>query len=100
MDAFGTIVAGIKHVDSLIDEDVLEPDPARDDWPRMKPRIALVEEAVETQLLAILDEALEMADTDVIRELVKRRVAGLVGATAALRFVSGNRQGGFEWAKK
>jgi hypothetical protein len=100
MDAFGDIVAGIKHVDSLIDEDVLEPDPGRDDWPRMKARIALVEEAVEQQLLATLDDAVAAADTDAIRELVKRRVAGLVGAASALRFVSGNRQGGFEWAKK
>ena len=100
MDAFGTIVAGIKHVDSLIDEDVLEPDPARDDWPRMKARIALVDAAVEEQLLAVLDEAVVAADTDAIRDLVRRRVAGLVGAAAALRFVSGNRQGGFEWAKK
>jgi hypothetical protein len=100
MDALGTIVAGIKQVDALIDEDVLEPDPARDDWPRMKARVALVEDAVEHQLFDLLGDAVQEADTDEIRALIKRRVAGLVGAAAALRLLTGNKQGGFDWAKK
>ncbi|MEO5731598.1 MAG: hypothetical protein ABI134_01815, partial [Byssovorax sp.] len=100
MDALSTLAAGIKHVDQLIDEDVLEPDPARADWPRMKARVALVEEAVDHDVLGTLDDALQETEPEVGRAIVRRRVAALVGAAAALRLVTGNRRGGLEWASK
>lgn len=100
MDAVRTLVEGIKHADQLIDEDVLEPDPGRDDWPRMKARIDLVERAINDEVLASLDEALAEAENDEVRAVIRRRVAALVGAAAALELVSGNRRVGFEQASK
>ncbi len=98
MDAVRTLVAGIKHVDQLIDEDVLEPDPARDDWPRMKARVALVEQAVDHEVLAVLDDALADTESEKVRATIRQRVAALVGAAAALRLAMADRDGGLAWA--
>ncbi len=98
MDAVRTLVAGIKHVDQLIDEDVLEPDPGRDDWPRMKARVALVEQAVDHEVLEVLDDALADTESEKVRATIRHRVAALVGAAAALRLAMADRDGGLAWA--
>ena len=95
MDALETLAAGIKHVDELLDEDVLEPDLARSgsDWAAMKARIALVREGIDQEVAGVLDDALEPITEDKLREGVKRRVAGLYACASALLEVSGDARG-------
>ncbi len=93
MDALETLAAGIKHVDGLLDEGVLEPDLGRSDWPAMKARIALVRDGIDQEVAGVLDAALEVAAEDTLREGVHRRVAGLYACASALLEASGDPDG-------
>src|SRR5271169_5931330 len=95
MDAIETLAAGIKHVDGLLDEEVLEPDLGRSasDWASMKARIALVREGFDQEVAGVLDDAIEAAPNDTLRAGIKRRVAGLYAAGSALLEASGDARG-------
>ncbi len=93
MDALETLAAGIKHVDGLLDEDVLEPDRERSDWPAMAARIALVRDGIDQEVAGELDAALEVTTEEGLRQGVQRRVAGLYACASALLEVSGDVDG-------
>ncbi|APR78197.1 Hypothetical protein A7982_03544 [Minicystis rosea] len=91
MDPIDTLAAGIKHVDALLDEGALEPDLERNDWDRMKVRIGMVRDGID-DVLGALDEALEAAEQEEVRSLIKRRVAALLGHAGAMFFASGDER--------
>jgi hypothetical protein len=90
MEALDALAAGIKHVDSLLDEAALEPDVARDDWDRMATRVAMVKDAIDDDLLGPLDEALESAQGAEVRAVIQRRVASLLAEAAAMFHAAGD----------
>jgi hypothetical protein len=90
MESLDRLITGIKHVDELIAEDVLEPDLARADWSGMKPRAKLLYEAVRGDVLDTLEDALfDVRDENVVL-IIKRRVATLLGEAVAPIYASGD----------
>ncbi|HEY4122882.1 MAG TPA: hypothetical protein VGM56_33690 [Byssovorax sp.] len=92
MTALDEIAAGIKHVDSLVAEQVLEPDPARGDWPSMRARVNLVVTALDEGVLAKLDTTL--AEIEKGSDFLSARVASLVGEVAVLVRLAGEADAG------
>lgn len=90
MDPIDKLVAGLKHVDELIAEDVMEPDLARSDWSGMRARVKLLSDAVEGDLLGSLDDALFSVQEADVTTLIKRRVAGVLGEASAPVFATGD----------
>src|SRR5262245_39032095 len=93
MEPLDKLAAGIKHVDGLLDEDALEPDMARADWDRMKVRIRMAREGLDTDVLAALPDVLGSVDEEEVRDVVKRRVVTLLGAMGAMLEASGDITG-------
>lgn len=91
MTPLDTLASEIKHVDSLLDEEALEPDLDRTDWERMNVRLGMLRDGVDDVVNA-LDAAIDAAP-DAMKALVARRVAGVLGAASATLFVSGDADG-------
>jgi hypothetical protein len=88
MTPLDTLASGIKHVDSLLEDHVLEPDVDRVPSDTMKARVREVRDALDRRVLDALDETLEDAQDDEVRTIVKRRVAGLLATVAAVAHAS------------
>ena len=90
MEPLETLAAGIKHVDSLLDEDVLEPDLDRNDWARMKARVGMVREGLDKEVTGVLEAAhhRRRGRGDAGDRAASRRVAA--GAAGALLHASGD----------
>jgi hypothetical protein len=93
MEPLETLAAGIKHVDALLDEDVLEPDLDRTDWARMKARVGMVRDGLDNEVTGVLDAALADAEGEGVRDVVRKRVAALLADAAALVHASGDEMG-------
>lgn len=90
MGSIDNLVAGIKHVDELVAEDVFEPDLTRNDWSGMRQRVKLLNDAVRADVLERLDDALFGVTEPEIVPLIKRRVAYLLAEAAAPIYASGD----------
>lgn len=78
----------LRHVATLLAEDVLEPDPSRTDWKGLRVRVGMVREGLQ-RLLDALPGALEEAEEAPLQARIRERVAQLTSRTAALLFTSG-----------
>lgn len=94
MDLVEDLAKGVYDIDELLDESVLEPDPARTDWPKMARRLRLVEDCLDHEVLDALPAALAFIDDPEMRARIERRVAELTGSVATLLLASGNTEGG------
>src|SRR4051812_11531612 len=96
MAAIDELARGIKHIDSLLAESVLEPDLARTDWAGMRVRVRLVQEAVESEMLALLAPVLEDLAGDEhaeVRGNIRWRVASTLCEASVLLFATGDSKG-------
>src|SRR5262245_33892226 len=84
-----SLAAALGTLDELLDEDLLEPDPARRDWGEVEPRLGLVEQNVRRDVLPAVDAALgEAGDADTpVR--IRRGTAERLASAAALLGAAG-----------
>jgi len=80
----------IKHLHSLLSEDLLEPDPSRRDWPELRVRIEMVQQGLDN-VLGHLEPSLAEAHEEELQALIRKRVAELIARTSVLLSLLGER---------
>ncbi|MET0402325.1 MAG: hypothetical protein ABW123_07970, partial [Cystobacter sp.] len=93
MERLNALVEGLTHVARLLAEDVLEPDASRTDWAGLTVRVDMARQGLD-KALAALEGALEEAEDEDSKALVRQRAAEVTGRTAALLLATGDTEGG------
>jgi hypothetical protein len=93
MSPIQEVASGLQTVTELVDEPTLEPDPDRNDWHGLASRVRLVRQTLDKQVLAVVEEAVDAADSPDTRAAIVLRVAEAMGEVAVLLYATQDRKG-------